>query len=71
MQIPDELWADIRAMAEARMESALADIDMEIASMAENYATRFIDVSTVSDEGKVLQHLSTGRVLKIKAEWDG
>jgi hypothetical protein len=70
MDIPDELWADIRALAQARIDAAMAEIDSEVQRMAQHYATQFIDVSTISDSGKQLMHTATGRTLRITAKWD-
>jgi hypothetical protein len=69
MDIPDELWASIRALAEVRLAQALADIDREVTQMAMEYATKFIDVSTIDTQGKQLMHVPTGRTLTLKAEW--
>lgn len=71
MQLPDELWAHIRTLAEARFAEAVASLDAEITQIAQQYAADFVDVTTLSDDGKHLMHKATGRVLKIKAEWDG
>lgn len=71
MQLPDELWAHIRTLAEARLAEAVASLDTEITQIAQGYATDFIDVTNLSDDSQYLMHKATGRVLKIKAEWDG
>ena len=68
MTIPDELWAKIRAMAEQRLERAMADIDDQIVEMAEEHATKFVDASTL--EGTKLLHVATGRTLSFRVKWD-
>lgn len=67
MDLPEDLWTDIKAMARARFEQAMAEVDSEITKMAMEYATKFIDVSDIGGD-KSLMHVATGKVLKIKVE---
>jgi hypothetical protein len=68
MEIPEELWNDLAAMAQEKFDAALAEVESEIGQMAKEYAARFIDVSDL--EGMKLMHSMTGKVINIEVSWD-
>jgi hypothetical protein len=64
VEIPDEMWAEIKLAAHKQADAVAAQ-------MIADYVQNFVDVTTLDDEGQKLQHVATGKILTVKASWDG
>jgi hypothetical protein len=66
MIIPDAVFAEIRERAEEAAQEAIENV---VQSEMDRLLTEFVDVTTMDDDGRMLMHKLTGRILSIKVEW--